>query len=79
MGRHEEMQAQHAGLRRQALGDGADREAGTVAAEQAVRAGQGQQFGKQGFLEHQLFRDAFDQQAGVGPVHLAQLRNSSQA
>ena len=72
MRRHEKVQPQHARLRGQALRDGADREAGAVAGQHGRSGCELHQLRKQGLFGRQFFRDAFDHQRSVWPMHLRQ-------
>ncbi|MNT37678.1 hypothetical protein D3C72_1738250 [compost metagenome] len=57
---HEEMQAQHAAARVQALADGADRKAGTIAGQDGVGARPLREVREQRLFDVQAFGDAFD-------------------
>ena len=79
MRRHEEMQAIHALLARKPFGNCADREARAVAGQDAVRPRQPFQIGKQGLLQRQLFRNAFDHQVDGRPVDIGQIGSQAKA
>ena len=72
VGRHEKVQAQHAFLRLQALGNGTDGKAGAVAGQQRMCGGELDQLRKQRLLGRQFFGDAFDHQRHIAPRDILQ-------
>ena len=67
VGWHEKVQAEHAAARVQPLRNRADRKARTVAGEHGGGGRELHQFAKQMLLHGQVFRNALDQQDGIGP------------
>ena len=72
MGGHKKMQADHSGGGTQTLCNFANGKTGTVARENGLGIRAFFQFRKQGLLDIKPFRNAFNHQIHVRPIHLVQ-------